>query len=135
MRDALLQFPMPAVDSGVTYTTSNQASDSIDLNAADPNIGAGRKATLKGVVTAGVTQTGTVTFTLQQSSDNGSSDAFANIPGVASAEFTDGAGLTLGDVIMEVALPPNCERYLRILATIGSGDITAGGFDFWIEFP
>lgn len=130
--DVLADFNMPAVNSGTTYTqASDQAStDVIDLESATADIGTGSPVYLKIVATDAVTQTGTVAFSLQESSDNGDSDAFANI--LTSATFTNAAGLGAGAVIYDGALPKETERYLRVFASIGTGNITAGGFEAFL---
>ena len=75
--DVLLDFDMPAVDSGTTYTTSNQAStDSIDLESASAEVGTGKPIYVKvHVGDTAVTQTGTLIVSIQDSADN---STFAN---------------------------------------------------------
>lgn len=128
--DALLDFDMPAVVSGTSYTTSNDTSDdSIDLEAATCDIGTGSPIYLRVQVGAtAVTQTGTVIFSLQDSADNSS---FANTE-IVSATFTNGTGLGAGAIIIDQALPKTTNRYLQILATIATGNITAGSFEAFL---
>jgi hypothetical protein len=127
-RDVLLDFNMPVVTSGTTYTeAADQAStDVIDLASAIAQIGTGEPIYCKILCTGAVTQTGTAVFSLQQSSDNAVADAYADI--LTSATFTNGAGLTAGAVILDAAVPKDTERYLRIWAAVGTGNITAGAF-------
>lgn len=132
-RDALLDFNMPAVTSGTTYThASDQAStDVIDLEAASNMLGEGNPVYLKVICTTAVTQTGTAVFSLQESSDNASSDAYVNTS-VVSATYTNGAGLTAGATILDVPLPKDLERYLRMFASLVTGNVTAGGFEAYL---
>lgn len=133
--DAKLDFNMPAVTSGTTYTAaSDQAStDVIDLMSATADVGTGSPVYVRiHVGETAVTQTGTVIFSVQQSSDNGDSDAFTDVPGLVSETFTDGAGLTAGATILEAALPKETERYLRVFATVATGNITAGSFEAFL---
>lgn len=130
--ETLADFNMPAVASGSTYTAaSDQAStDVIDLESATADIGTGSPVYVKIVATGAVTQTGTVVFKVQQSSDNGGSDAYADI--LSSATFTNGTGLGAGAVILDTALPKTTERYLRVFADIATGNITAGAFEAFL---
>jgi hypothetical protein len=135
-RDALLDFDMPTVDSGTNYTagSTETSDDVIDLEAADNMIGEGNPVYLKVVCTTDCTQagsTGTLQFSLQESSDNGDSDAYANTAIVAPQVGSSG-GYSAGDVIIDQALPKDLERYLRIGATVGAENITAGDFEAYL---
>jgi len=129
--DALADFNMPAVESGTTYTAaSDQAStDVIDLMSATADIGTGSPVYVKVVATSDVTiaSSGTVAMSLQGSSDNGGSDAFADI--IAGSATADP---TAGTVLLDAALPKETERYLRVFATVATGNVTAGSFEAFL---
>jgi len=130
MYDELLNFNMPAVVSGTSYTTSDDYSDDvIDLEAVAPALGQGNPVRVKVICTTDVTQTGTLAFSLEGDADAAFSGATTLLTG---ATFTNAAGADAGDVLMDMALPNATERYLRIKAAIATGNVTAGGFDAFL---
>jgi len=131
-RDDILNFNCPAVNSGSTYVAaSDQAStDVIDLEAASALIGTGEPIYVKVVATADLTQTGTTVVSVQESSDNASTDAYEDI--VTSVTYTNGVGATEGSTLLDAPLPASTERYLRVFFTLATGNITAGGFDAFL---
>ena len=119
--------------------------DVIDLGGTGEDVGGGRPVYLvltcaTDIITAGVA--GTISFAL-------ASDAQAAIAvdGSATTHFDTGTFVTddgalneldAGDVIAKVALPMNSvnpyERYLGVLVTVGTAEVTAGAINAFLTY-
>lgn len=109
-----------------TTVATHASTNVIDFGIADPNKGEGRPIRAKLVVEESCTSGGsaTVAIKLQESSDNGDSDAFADLVTIYSGAYS---GLTKGTEIV-VYLPAEHERYIRGVYVIGIAALTAGKF-------
>lgn len=130
MYDELLNFNMPAVVSGTSYTTSDDYSDDyIDLEAVAPKLGQGKPVRVRVIVTTAVTlaSSGTIAFSLEGDADTGFSDPTTLLTG---ATYT--SSIAKGVYALDAALPNTTERYLRIKASVATGNVTAGGFEAFL---
>lgn len=102
--------------------------DVIDLGATSSDIGNGEPLYLVIQVDTAVTSGGSATVSFELASDASASIA---TDGTASVHFATAAiakaSLTAGTVVAAVALPQGTyERYLGILANVGTAALTAG---------
>lgn len=125
---------MPYVDNNLVMsdaqaiTGTAASTKSIDFATATRNVGAGHELDLViNCVTAASSSTAsTVTFSLQDSSDNSS---FTDV--VASAAIAKTA-LTAGAEVLRVTLPRTLQRYIQVNYTVGVGNLTAGAFTAYV---
>lgn len=108
-------------DQAVTVTAAS--TDVIDFGQATPNSGMADRLSM--VVTVGEAATAagaaTVTFSVQDSTDNGS---FSDV--VSSAAIGK-AALPLGAQVV-IPMPVLHRRYVRLNYTVGTGPLTTGKF-------
>lgn len=102
--------------------------DVIDLGGTSQDIGNGQQLYLVIQVDTAVTSAGSATVQFELASDASASIA---TDGTASVHYTSAAiakaSLTAGTVVAAVALPNGTyERYLGILANVGTAALTAG---------
>lgn len=110
------------VSNEQAVTASAASSDVIDFGQANPDAG---MADLYAVITtdeaAAASGSATVTFSVQDSSDN---STFADVAATAAiAKATLVAGYQ-----HVIPLPPKLRRYCRVYYTVGTGPLTAGKF-------
>lgn len=109
-----------------TTAAATPSTNVVDLGAAGRDIGAGEPLWLFVSIDTSVTSAGaaTVTFALQ-------TDDAANF-GSAVTLYTTGAigkaTLVAGHVPVKMRVPLGVKRYLRMLYTIGTADLTAGAW-------
>jgi hypothetical protein len=133
MRDEKLILS-DAQDMSSIGTGDNPSEDVIDLGAAGAQVGGTGQLVLVVSIAEDVNSGGSATLSmaLQESSDNGDSDAFADTSiSVSSAGYDT---YNAGDVVIKQALPVNTERYLRMNYNVGTAALTGGKVDAWIEF-
>lgn len=110
------------VSNEQAVTASAASSDVIDFGQANPDAG---MADLYAVITtdeaAAASGSATVTFSVQDSSDN---STFADVAATAAiAKATLVAGYQ-----HVIPLPPKLRRYCRVYYMVGTGPLTAGKF-------
>jgi hypothetical protein len=122
-------------------TASAASTDYIDLEDAGRDVGVGEETYLVIIVDESVTAAGaaTVVFALETDDNSGFSSATALVATAAIPKAT----LVAGYEVLVVALPHNCERYLRVYYTVATGPLTAGKFtamvvkdpEAWKSYP
>ena len=107
--------------------TANTAS--IDLGSAPGPVPSLQVELLIAALTV-LIATKKITLTLQHSSDDGSTDAFADVPGTGAMIAVGKAGNGLDATTFRLFLPKDVKRYIRATATVetGGGDNTAKTF-------
>jgi len=115
-------------------TTSSLAAvastKSLDMATATRDIGTGQPVEIVVQVATAVAASGgaaNVTFALQDSADNSS---FATV--VASAAIAKGT-LVAGYEALRIRLPAGLRRYIQVLYTADTNDLTAGAFNAYLE--
>jgi len=133
MRDEKLILS-DAQDMSSFTVGDNPSEDVIDLGDAGAQVGGTGQLVLVVTIAEDVTSGGSATlgFALQESSDNGSSDAFADTSITVTSTGYD--TYDAGDTVLKQALPVNTERYLRMNYSVGTADLTGGVVDAYIEF-
>lgn len=115
-----------------TYNSSTEAKDqavtasaasttTLDFGSAD--IGEGNPVRVYAIVTTDFATLTSLKVSIQESSDDGDSDAYADI--VASGDIPL-ADLEAGELVWEATLPSSNEKYLRAYFTVTGSDATAG---------
>lgn len=105
-------------------TSTGTSTKSIDTMTATRNIGAGEEIDLviQVATAASSASASTVTFSLQDSSDNSSFTDVVVSPAVAMATMSGGAE------VLRVTLPRTLRRYLQVNYTVATGPLTGGAF-------
>lgn len=109
-------------------TATAASTKSIDFATALRNVGSGQDVELViNVATAASSGTATtVTFALQDSSDN---STFGDV--VASTAIAKTA-LTAGAEVLRIPLPRTLQRYVQVNYTVATGPLTAGAFTAYL---
>jgi len=104
-------------------------SASLDLGAAPGPVPALQVEVQVEAGTA-LVSTKKITLTLQHSSDDGSTDAFADVPGTGTFVVTGKVGNGNAAYNQRLYLPKDVKRYIRLTAAVesGGGDNTAKKF-------
>lgn len=108
-----------AKDQAVTESAASNSQ--LKLGSAD--IGAGNPVRVYAVVTEDFATLNSLKISIQESEDDGDSDAYADI--LASGEIAL-ADLTAGSVVWEGVLPSANEKYLQAYFTVSGSNATAG---------
>ena len=110
----------------------------VDLGAADPNVGRGEPiyvhVKIGTAVTSASAAAGTLALVLQHSHSNSAASMvnLMNLNLAGASSMTQNL-LTANKLIYSGALPPVCRRYVRLKGTIGVTPITAGTLDAWLD--
>lgn len=123
IKDALLKTvkALPAAAASASQTA-------IDLGAVTPDVSLQNVEALLSVpATPSLVDTKTITYTFEDSADNSS---FAAIAELATKVSTGAGGTGAAAVSHRVKLPPATRRYLRVTAAV----LTAGGDNTAISF-
>jgi hypothetical protein len=122
--DALSRRSIALPAAGATANTA-----SLDLGSAPGPVPALQVEILVAALTA-LVATKKITLTLQHSSDNGGSDAFADVPGTGTMVVTGITGNGAPASLFRLYLPSDVKRYIRATATVeaAGGDSTAKTF-------
>ena len=119
----------------LTVTAANKAAGGnyIDFEVAYPNLGKGRGIEIIGVAIDAIViaSTGSLIFYAQESDDNASSDAYVDMDGCTSETYaattTAISTIAAGTELFRFMLPNVHERYIRMVYTVGTVDLTTGG--------
>ena len=128
-------------EAALTVTKQATAGGNyIDFEVAAPNLGKGRAIEIIGVAETAIVipSTGTLVFAIQESDDNGDSDSYATMDGCTSETYA-GSGTAIktiaaGTELFRFVLPWAHERYIRLLYTVGTANLTTGGTTMvWLQ--
>lgn len=114
-----------------TSTTETISTNVADLAAANANVGQGRPAYLKILVTEAVTHASalTITFKFYSHTAVGVASGTAHLSfAVAKAALTKGA-----EFIIPLPIPATLGRYIGVTYTASATTATAGKFSAWID--
>ena len=125
VQDALLVLSDAQAE---TTAAAHDSTNVLDFQQATPDFGAGTQKFFNVVVNTAFTSAGSATLSvsLQESADASTYSAIATTAAIAVAS------LTAGKVLMTIPLPPDHERYYKLVYTIGTADMTAGKLDAWV---
>jgi len=109
-------------------TATAASTKSIDFATATRNVGAGHELDLVIVVGTAATAAGaaTVTFALQDSTDNTTFNDVIVSPAIGKAT------LVAGYEALRITLPRTLNRYIQVNYTVATGPLTAGTFTAYI---
>lgn len=109
-------------------TTTASSTKSYDAGTALRNLGAGEELDLVVSVQTTCLAAGaaTVTFSLDDSSDNSSFAVVVQGPAVGKAT------LVVGFEPLRITLPRTLQRYIQVTYTVATGPLTAGNFNAYI---
>lgn len=98
------------------------ATSTNSINTGSAGVGAGRQLPVFLVVTEDFNNLDSLNVALQESSDDGDTDSFADVlsKSIGSADLVAGKELYLFDI------PPGTEKYLRLNYTVSGSDPTNG---------
>lgn len=110
--------------SAQAVTATADSTDTIDLGAANADLGKGEEIEFLVTVTEAFTAGGAATLTIAWVTDNAAGF------GSSVALYTSGAvalaGLTLGATPVKVRVPRGTRRYNKLVYTVATGPMTAG---------
>lgn len=112
-----------------TEVSAHDSTNKLDLGAVRDYVGQGQDLVLNVVVNTTFTSGGAATLAvavLSCATVDGSYTTHVSTPALALA------GLTAGTILLQITLPPDIERYLKLTYTIGTAVMTAGAIDAWI---
>ena len=114
------------LDDAQAITVTRASTSFIDSLAAGDAISPGARLKVQ-VNTAFVTgDSATLTVALQCDDNSGFNSAKTLVTTSAIAVTSIDA---IGDVVLDVVIPPMCERYIRAYYTVGTGSFSAGKID------
>ncbi|MCF7949508.1 MAG: hypothetical protein K9M94_13040 [Spirochaetia bacterium] len=102
--------------------TASAASNS-QLGFGSKDIGKGNPVRVYAIVTTDFATLTSLEIAIQESSDDGDSDAYADVISSGAIPLAD---LTAGDIVWEATLPAECEKYLQAYFTVAGSNATAG---------
>lgn len=111
----------------VTTAAATASTNIIDFAKA----GAGKNFKVLGSVAEAVTSGGAATVTFAVQTDDNA--AFSSATTLFATDAIGKATLTKGYEILEYTLPASVERYVRVLITPATADLTAGKFNFYVD--
>jgi len=136
---ALMDYRIQLLDAkSVAGASSATVVDyTVDLGAANPNVGRGEPVYLHarvGTAVSGNTTTSTFALYLQHSHSNVAA-SFVNLVNMnlKGGSSMTGSLLTAGKLIYSAALPPACRRYIRCVGTIAGATVAGGTIDAWLD--
>jgi len=113
-------------DQTVALTATRVSTNVIKTSGSSKgNIGIGNKLYV-------VVKTGALDFTSGGSStlvitvETDDNEAFSSATTIATSASIAKAAITKNKLLWEIALPTNCEQFLRLRYTVGTADFTAG---------
>jgi hypothetical protein len=126
IQDALLVF---SDEQAQTSLGAHDSSSTLDLQTANVNIGQGTPIYFIWRVNTTFTSSSSATFTmkLQDSSDGTTwvDTGIGPFTALAYSLFTKGK-------VYSYSLPPNVQRYLKVVNTIAVAVLSAGAWDSWL---
>ena len=111
-------------------TGANDSTNHVDLGAGPGD--AREQLTLVVSISADIAASGGaagIAFALQEASDD--STFAATVPPIGRAEIAK-ASLTAGTEVLRIKLPYNLKRYLKLVYTVGTNNITSGTIDAFL---
>lgn len=118
-------------EAEVRRIKQSQAAGFGDIITSDAVDMLGYESALFVVTLGAVTSTGTATAKIQQSSDNASSDAYADLEDSGLASVGDAS--TEKKLLIEVLNPK--ERYLKCLVARATANVEIDSIDVWLFGP
>ena len=112
----------------VTTATATASTNVIDLGAA--HVGANNRVIINvNTLVAATAGAANVTFAIQTDSD----EAFGSPTTLWTSAAIAKATLVAGYKVVEFVLPWEVERYVRVLYTPDTNDLTGGKFNAWVD--
>jgi hypothetical protein len=126
VQDALLVF---SDEQAQTSVAAHDSTNTIDLQTASVNIGAGTPIYFNFRVNTTFTSSSSATFTMKlQDSSDASTWADTGIGPFTALAYS----LMTEGKVYSFSLPPNVQRYLKVVYTIGVAVLSAGAWDAWL---
>jgi len=117
------------MSSAQAVTATAASTKSLDMATALRNVGSGEPIELIVQVqtTADAVGAGTVTVSLDDSADNTTFTPVVTGPAVGKAT------LVAGFELLRIRLPATLRRYIQVTYTVGTGPLTAGAFNAFLN--
>lgn len=113
-----------------TTVAAHASTNQVDLQAAGDAIG--REMWVHIAVNTALTSGGSATVAIALQCDNDSAFGSPKTLWSLAATAFDDAAFTPGKELCGIRLPAGCERYVRVVYTIGTAVLTGGKFDAFL---